>query len=73
MAENTHSGEREIGIEDRQLECGTVTSLPESGELFAGTELHRRHWIPWALNKEIQSILYCLVLLLNTHVLRSFH
>ena len=24
MAENTHSGEREIGIEDRQLECGTV-------------------------------------------------
>ena len=73
MAENTHSGEREIGIEDWQLECGTVTSLPESGELFAGTELHRRHWFPWALNKEIQSILYCLVLLLNTHVLRSFH
>lgn len=49
MAENTHSGERETGFEDQQLECGTVTSFLASGELFAGTELHRSCWFPQAL------------------------
>lgn len=74
MAENTHSGEREIGIEDRQLECGTVTSLPESGELFAGTELHRRHWFPQALPlRQGFRIFFIVWFLANTHVLRRVY
>lgn len=35
--------------------------------------MHIRHWFPWALHQGGQNIYYCLVLLLNTHALRSFH
>lgn len=54
------------------LECeDTVTSLPESGLAFTGTVLYIRHLFTWALHLGGHSF-YCLVLLLNTHVLRSF-
>ena len=51
-----------------------MTSFLANGELFAGTELHRRHWFPQALPlRQGFRIFFIVWFLANTHVLRRVY